>query len=92
MNINPDKTPVLTPPPPGAVVHGPALSIAEQRASAEQQVAKDPNSTPACYFADGSVAGLIIFVKVHPNDPITNPAADCTRGWIGSTPPASARP
>jgi hypothetical protein len=94
MNINPDKTPNLNPPPPGAVVHGPALSIAEQRALAEGEVAKDPKGTVACFFADGSVAGVVKLDRVHPDDPITNVEASqiCTRGWTGSTPTAPARP
>jgi hypothetical protein len=87
MNINPDKTPNLNPPPPGAVVHGPALSNAEQRALAEREVARDPNGTVACFFADGSVAGVVKVDRVHPNDPITTEAASlCTHGWPGSTP------
>ena len=94
MNINPDKTPNLNPPPPGAVVHGPALSIAEQRALAQGEVAKDPKGTVDCFFVDGSVAGVLLLDRVHPDDPITDVEAswDCTQSWTGSTPMAPARP
>lgn len=88
MNINPGKTPVLTPPSPGAVVHGPALSIAERKAAAQRELAKDPNGTTICFLADGSVAGTVKVDKVHPTEPLSpvESAGICARGWTGSTP------
>jgi len=86
MNINPNKTPVLTPPAPHV---GPARlrpSIAKQLAQAQAMVAKDPGPTLICLMPDGSVAGVILLDKVHPTDPISNPDGLCTLSRPGSKP------
>ena len=86
MNINPDKSPVLTPPAPAAVERGPVLSIADQEAAAEREVAKNPGSALVCFLPDGSVAGVAVVDKVHPTDPISDSVGICARGWKGSRP------
>lgn len=87
MNVNPDKSPVLDPPPYSAEPE-PSLSIEEQLQHALAVAASDPGSTVICLSADGSVAGLVFADAVDPGVGISDPvaAAMCGRSFPESHP------
>ena len=85
-NINPDKSPVLSPPPAAGADLAAPLSRQGQLVAAQKVAAQNPGAAVICYASDGSVAGGAVLDKVNASDPITDAAGICSRGWARSRP------
>lgn len=73
MNINPDKTPELTPPKGGVHKEAP-LSEAQKLAEANALAARHPGEAVVCFNPDGTVAGVAMADLVDPGKGLTEAA------------------
>ncbi|MFB6618868.1 hypothetical protein ACFCV9_32390 [Streptomyces sp. NPDC056367] len=86
MNINPEKTPDLTPPKGGERRAAAARpSEAQKLADAQAFAAKHPNEAVVCFKDDGTVAGVAVADRVNKDQPISEAekASICTVGKAG---------